>query len=228
MLFCFTKTLVGGCPRTPETTVARHVHGCGAPEQDHLMVHEGHADPASLSAVASAPPPLSASRSSAARMSNSSVGSPKTGGTPTSLGVEFVRYGGSYGLGFRQTAPQTPRMAVRAVSGLDRVLGGSMTRMAATQSAQDSPTGGSSSPRRSRPSSRLAGSRGITSAWSSATAGAALGRGSRDEVRGMEHLAVRRPRGGPETQGSEGAQPPASLRRGRTECGPKEYAACLR
>ena len=45
---------------------------------------------------------------------------------------------------------------------------------------------------------------------------ATLGRGSRDRVRGMEHLAARRPRGGPETQGSEGAQPPASLRRGRT------------
>ena len=40
---------------------------------------------------------------------------PEAGGTPTPLGVEFVRYSGSYGLGFRQTAPKTPRMAVRAV-----------------------------------------------------------------------------------------------------------------
>ena len=42
-----------------------------------------------------------------------------------------------------------------------------------------------------------------------------------DGARGCEHLAARRSRGGPETPGSEGAQPPASLRRGLTECGPK-------
>ncbi len=48
---------------------------------------------------------------------------PETGGTPTPPGIEFVRYRRSHGLGFRQTAPKTPRMAVRAVSGLDRVGG---------------------------------------------------------------------------------------------------------
>jgi len=97
-----------------------------------------------------------------------------------------------------------------------------MIWMADTQSAKDPPTGGFSSPRRSRPSSRLAGRRGIASAGSSATPGAKLGRGPRDGVRGLEHLAARRSRGGPETPGSEGAQPPASLRRGRTECGHTE------
>ena len=40
---------------------------------------------------------------------------PETGGAPTPPGVAFVRYGGSYGLGFRQTTPKTPIMAVRAV-----------------------------------------------------------------------------------------------------------------
>jgi len=39
----------------------------------------------------------------------------ETGGTPTLPGVEFVRYSRSHGLGFRQTAPKTPRMAVRPV-----------------------------------------------------------------------------------------------------------------
>ena len=52
--------------------------------------------------------------------------------------------------------------------------------------------------------------------------GATLGRGPGDGIRGVEHLAACRSRGGPETRGSEGAQPPASLRRGLTECGPKE------
>ena len=52
--------------------------------------------------------------------------------------------------------------------------------------------------------------------------GATLGRGPRDGVRGLEHLAAGRSRGGPETQGSEGAQPPASLARGHAECGPSE------
>ena len=46
----------------------------------------------------------------------------------------------------------------------------------------------------------------------------------RDGFREVEHLPGRRSCGGPETPGSEGAEPPASLRRGRTECGPTEYA----
>ncbi len=58
--------------------------------------------------------------------------------------------------------------------------------------------------------------------------GATLGRGPRDGAPGLEDLAARRSRGGPETPGSEGAQPPASLARGHAECGPSEYAACLR
>ena len=59
--------------------------------------------------------PVSVARSSAARMASSPVGKPGIGGTPTPHGVEFVRYRRSHGLGFRRTAPKTPRMAVSAV-----------------------------------------------------------------------------------------------------------------
>jgi len=55
---------------------------------------------------------------------------PETGGTPTPLGVEFVRYRRSHGPGFRQTVPKTPRMAVRAVF---RARQGHGPRMATTQ-----------------------------------------------------------------------------------------------
>ena len=51
-----------------------------------------------------------------------------------------------------------------------------------------------------------------------------LGRGPGDGARGVEHPTAYRYCGGPEKRGSEGARPPARLRRGRTECGPKEYA----
>ena len=220
--FVSQKLWPGECPRTPETTFARHVHRRGAPEQDHLMARAAHAGTASLSAVASAPPPRFLG-STIRREDVEFLGrKPETGGTPTPPGVEFVRYRGSHGLGFRQTAPQTPRMAVRAVFRARQGNGGSMTWMAATQSAKD-PTHGrilkptpvtaklpAGGPSRDHVG-RVVGHDGAT-----------LGRGPGDGVRGLEPLAARRSRGGPETPGSEGAQPPASLRRGRTECGPTE------
>ncbi len=46
--------------------------------------------------------------------------------------------------------------------------------------------------------------------------------GGGDGVRGVEHPAARRSCGGPENRGVRGGAAPASLRRGRTECGPKE------
>jgi len=61
---------------------------------------------------------------------------PETGGTPTPPGVEFVRYRRSLGRGFRQTAPKTPRMAVRAVF---RALGGHGARIAATSRPRNHP-----------------------------------------------------------------------------------------
>ena len=135
------------------------------------MAHAGHAATASLSAVASASPPRFHG-STIRREDVECLGrKPETGGTPTHPGVEFVRYRRSCGLGFRQTAPKNRRMAVRAVFRARQGCGGGMTWMAATQSARDPPTGGSSSPRRSRPSSRLAVRRGLTSTVWSATTG---------------------------------------------------------
>jgi len=79
------------------------------------MAHVGHAATASHSAVEND----AAIRFRASILHREDVErldrTPETGGTPTPPGVEFVRYSGSYGLGFRQTAPKTPRMAVRAV-----------------------------------------------------------------------------------------------------------------
>ena len=48
---------------------------------------------------------------------------------------------------------------------------------------------------------------------SSAPMGAALGRAPGYGVRGVEHPPAPRSCGGPENRGSEGARPPASLRR---------------
>ena len=100
-----------------------------------------------------------------------------------------------------------------------------MTWMAATQSARDPPTGESFKPSPVHGQGLPAG--GSVEDHVGRVIGhqvATLGRGSRGGVRGVEQLAARRSRGGPATAGSEGAQPPASLRRGLTECGHKEYA----
>ena len=62
-----------------------------------------------------------------------------------------------------------------------------MARMANnTQSARGPLTGGSSSPRRSRPRPRLAGPSRISSGWAVGCGWAALGRGDGDGARGVE------------------------------------------
>ena len=167
--------------------------------------------------------PVSVARSSAARMSSSSVGSPKPVYSYPSCGrvralhailrprippnrPQDAQNGRESGFpGFRSTTLDDPGWLV-------------------TQSAKDPSTGGSSGPRRSRPSSPAGGPardqrrpdrrprRGYARPWPPRRSS------------GLEHLAARRSRGGPKTQGSEGAQPPASLARGLTECGPSEYA----
>ena len=80
--------------------------------------------------------------------------------------------------------------------------------MAATQSARDPRTSGPSSPRRSRPSSRLIGPSRITATGSSATTGASARLRPGDGARGVEHPAARRSGGGPETGGQRGRGPP--------------------
>jgi len=82
--------------------------------------------------------------------------------------------------------------------------------MSNTQSARGPPTGGSSSPRRSRPSSRLAGPSTIV-----IMSGRAVGHdggGARPATAtgfgGGSSRAARRSSGGPKPWGSEGAQPP--------------------
>ncbi len=169
--FRFTKTLWPGYPRNPDGTPAPcsmgtecpgsalgrngvRSAGTGSPRQ---VVRAGRRQPVQPSRAT--PPPVSVPRSSTARMS-SSLAPP---------GVEFVRYRRSLGRGFRQTAPKTPRMAVRAVF---RALGGHGARIAATSRPRNHPKGGSSSPRRSRPTLLPAsGPLRITSAGSSATTG---------------------------------------------------------
>ncbi len=222
MLFCFTKTLVGGCPRTPETTVARHGHGHGAAGAGSPDGAAGHA--------------ATASRSAGLERASTRFRSPilrredveflgrtlEAGGTPTLPGVEFVRYSRSHGLGFRQTAPKTPRMAVRPVfPGSTGIWVHDLDRC--TQWAKERSTGGSSIPRRSRPSSRPTVRRGS-------------GRPSRRPRRGYARpwpprrgsggwwstSTARRSRGGPETQGQRGRSPPPASGRGRTECGHTE------
>ena len=115
MLFCFTKTLVGGCPRTPETTVARHGHGRGAAGAGSPDGAAGHAATASRSAGRE----RASTRFRSPILRREDVEflgrKPETGGTRTPPGVEFVRYRRSHGLGFHETAAKTPRMAVRAV-----------------------------------------------------------------------------------------------------------------
>ena len=103
-------------------------------------------------------------------------------------------------------SPQERReIAVRAVF---RALPGQR----ATQSARDSPTGGSSRPRPSRPSSRLAGPIEDHVGRIVGHDGAALGRG--DGLRGVEHTAARRSCGGAENRGVKGGTAPRQPRSG--------------
>ena len=162
-------------------------------------------------------------------MSSSSAGSPKPGGTSYPSGVEFVRYRRSCGLESRQTAPKTPRMGRESgfPSSPGGVGGGARPGLPATQLARGPPTGGSSSPRRSRPSSRLAGPSRIMSCRAVGPDGAALGRAHGDGARGVERHAARRRCGGPETGvrgGTAPRQPPQGTAR---SVAPRSKLACL-
>jgi len=202
MLFCFTKTLAGGCPRTP---VARHLHGRGAPEPDHLMAHASRAAAASRSALVSAPP----SRFRGSTIRREAVEfldrKPETGGTPTPPGVEFVRYRPSHGLGFRQTVPKRPRMAVRAVF---RVAGHGCHPVGQRPRLRTAPPafGGS------RPSFRLAGPSRIMSAGSSARTGQRSAAAPTTGFGRWSTPPLAAPAAGRQKRGQRGrSPPPASL-----------------
>ena len=112
-------------------------------------------------------------------------------------------------------------MALRAVFRASGGMGG-LAWMAVTQSARDPAPARILAP--STITTKLPGWRSVEDhvdrvvGFDAATLAVALATG----FGGVEHLTARRSRGGPETQGSEGAQPPASLRRGLTECGHTE------
>ena len=179
--------------------------------------------PSAVQPSRATPPPVSVPRSSTARMSSSSGRKPETGGTPTPPGVEFVRYRRSCELDSRQTAPKMPRMDVRAVFRARRGLG-ARPRMACHPVGQRLTYGRILKP--SPVTTKLPSARSVEDHVRPGLGhdGAALGRSHGDWARVVERPAARRSCGGPETRGSEGARPPASLRRGRTECGPKGYA----
>ena len=222
MCFCFTKTLAGGMPPDPRNDLRApcpSARSAGAGSPDGARGPRGHRQPFSRRERASTPFPW-------------------LDHTPRGCRVprpEARNRGYSYPSGGRVRALQgiarpwiPPNRPPNAQNGRESGFpgstgyGGSMTWMAATQSAKD-PTHGrilkptpvtaklpAGGPSRDHVG-RVVGHDGAT-----------LGRGPGDGVRGLEPLAARRSRGGPETPGSEGAQPPASLRRGRTECGPTE------
>ena len=89
---------------------------------------------------------------------------------------------------------------------------GSPGNVTNTQSARDPRTGGSSSPCRSRPSSRLTGPSRITATGSSAMTGAALGRGPATGLGGWSTPPPAAPAAGRKQGGQRGRGPlPASL-----------------
>ena len=121
-MFSFHENSLAGVSPGPPTASPRHVHG-------HGMRRFG-ACPKRVRSAGTGSPVRSCARATRATVSRSAVESdastrfgaailhredveflgrkPESGGTPTLPGVEFVRYGGSYGLGFRQTAPKRP------------------------------------------------------------------------------------------------------------------------
>ena len=192
-------------PPDPRNDVRRHVHGRGAPGRDQLMAHTGHAATASRS-VADGDASTRFRAPILHREDVECLGrKPEAGGTPTPPGVEFVRYRRSYGLGFRQTAPKRPRMAVEG--GLPGSTGCGGSRRPPL-SARTPPTRGSSPRRRSQPSSRLAGTSRIPPPRFVGYDGAAPGRGTGNGPPGVALRPPRRPR----SQGGQRGQspPPAS------------------
>jgi len=158
--FVSQKPLAEGCPRTPETTVARHVHGHGEPEQapDGARGPRGHRQPFSRRERRRHPfpwldPPPRGCRAPRPVARNRGYSYPSGGRVRALQWILRPRM-----------PPNRPQNAQNGresgFPGSAGCWGGSMTWMAATQSDKDPPTGGFSTPRRSRPSSRLAVRRG--------------------------------------------------------------------
>ena len=186
----------------------------------HLMAHAGHAATASRRERAS-----TRFRSSIIRRADVEFlgRKPETGGTPTPPWSSSCVTRDPTASDSAIRPPKRPEWPREQLSGLDRVLGEHdldgchPVGQGATHGRILKPGPITAKPPAGNPSRDHVGR----------VVGhdvAALGRGPRDRVRGCKHLAARRSRGRPETQGSEGAQPPASLRRGLTECGHTEYA----
>ena len=221
----FHKNSGRGMPPNPRND-RRAPMSMGAERRGRItvMAHTGRAGAASRSTVASAPPPRF--RGSIIRREDVEFlgREPETGVLLPLLGSSSCVYRRSCGHGFRQTALKTPRMAVRAVFRARQGVGehdrdgchpvGQRRRLRADPQAL------------ARFTARLPAGRFDEDHVDRVVGhhGATLGRGPRDGARGLEDLAARRSRGGPESPGSEGAQPPASLARGHAECGPSEYA----
>ena len=220
MCFRFTKTLwPGGIPRTPTRRSHAGAMGRGAPDRI-----------TGWRTRATRPPPTV--QPSLVRLHPVSVASIIRREDVEFPGRETRNRGYSYPSWGRVRAlqaiprpripPDRPQNARMAVSAVFRASGGHGAWMPATSRPKTHP--------RADPQARAGqgqapgGPSRITSAGVVGQDGATLGRRPRDGFREVEHLPGRRSRGGPETPGSEGAEPPASLRRGRTECGPTEYA----
>ena len=224
-MFSFHEnSLAGAYPPDPHPTVARRDHGARSAGQDHRMAHAGHTATANRSAVPSAPPPRF--RGSIVRREDVEFlgRKPETGGTPTPPGLSSGVTGDSTTLNSAKPPPKRPEWPVRAFFLARQSVGGSMTWTAATQSAKNPPTGGASSSCRSRARLPAGGPSRITSTGSSATTGLRSAVAPATGLGGWSTSPPAAPAAGQKTVGSEGARPPASLRRGRTECGHKEYA----
>ena len=144
--------------------------------------------------------PVSVARSSAARMSSSSVGSPKPVYSYPSCG----RVRALHAILRPRIPPNRPQDAQNG-------------RESGFPGFQEHDPGwlSPSRPRthpRADPQARAGHGQVLNVGRIVGHDGATLGRGPRDGVRGLEHLAARRSRGGPKTQGQRGrSPPPASL-----------------
>jgi len=220
-------------PPEPEATFARHVHG-------HGMSRFG-AWPKRVRSAGTGSPVRSCARATRATVGRSAVESDAS----TRLRAAILhREDGEDGK-FLGRKPETggysyPSLGrVRALQAIPRPwippngpqgaqngresgfpgFGGARGSDSCHQSAKEPPKGGSSSPRRSRPTLPASGSIEDHVGRVVGHNGATLAGGPRDGIRGVEHLDAVRSRGGPETPGSEGAQPPASPSGRHTECG---------
>ena len=158
MLFCFTKTLAGGCPQTPERPSRAMSMGAERRSRIHLMAHAGHAARGIRSTVEN--DDVIRFRGSILHRENVERldRKPETGGAPTPPGGRVRALRGI----LRPLVP--PNHPQDAHNGRESGFPGSTGccgSMAWTSRAEDPLTGGFSSPRRSQPSSRLAVRRGL-------------------------------------------------------------------